>query len=83
MTRRDGPVRDVRDGRWGVRGLHLERPDVRRPGGHFAGDSLLEFGDYAAAADKAGTFLLEDMVAMFGATAKVLEKGLEVLRSLL
>ncbi|MBX3063989.1 MAG: alpha-hydroxy-acid oxidizing protein [Anaerolineae bacterium] len=34
-------------------------------GGHFAGDPLLEFGDYAKAANRAGTMLLEDLMALF------------------
>ncbi len=56
--------------------LHQNDPDSFMPpialrlpvllGGQFAGDPLLDLGDYAKAADMAGTRLLEDMIATFG-----------------
>jgi glutamate synthase (NADPH/NADH) large chain len=38
-------------------------------GGHFAGEPLVEVADYTSAAKRAGTMLLEDVLAVFGARA--------------
>lgn len=42
-------------------------------GGQYAGDSLLDFGDYAKAADKAGTLMFEDALTAFGERAVALD----------
>ena len=44
-----------------------------------AGDPLLEFGGYAAAADKAGTLLLEDVLGIFGTSALRLSNEVRML----
>ncbi len=53
---------------------------VRLPvlvGGQIAGEPLLDWGDYAYAADKAGTLLLEDVIAMFGADVTRLSAAIQ------
>jgi glutamate synthase (NADPH/NADH) large chain len=42
-------------------------------GGQYAGDALLDFGDYAEAAQRGGTLMYEDVLAAFGARALTLE----------
>lgn len=55
-------------------------------GGHFAGEPLFESGDYAHAADKAGTMMYEDVLAIFGLQATqlsiVIEPGETVVTAL-
>jgi glutamate synthase (NADPH/NADH) large chain len=46
-------------------------------GGGFAGEPILPLAEYAEAADKAGTRLLEDLLATFGATAVRLNASIE------
>jgi len=41
-------------------------------GGQVAGDPLLDFGDYARAANKAGTWMYEDVLSTFGKRAAAL-----------
>jgi len=42
-------------------------------GGQYAGDALLDFGDYAEAAQRGGTLMYEDALAAFGDRALTLE----------